>query len=248
MARSFTGSTVMASAANIAEQIGALTVCCWAKYSALRSTTNKSNTLVNQAFNTFSWGDETFSLSLDGSKFMRLCWYATGLADEFTVSTSAASVNSGEWHHYCVTRSSGSTPTVKFYLDGVQLGTNVTATTAAGSFGSRELRIGGGNTSADSSTGWQGDIAEVGIWSSVLSTEIAALALGRPPGFFHTNLIAAIPLRGTTSNESIEGQSTTMFLNGTSASDGPSQLNYLASAPTEQLGSIPLHEVEVCPY
>lgn len=87
-------------------------------------------------------------------------------------------VVTGEWHHYAVTWSGGTTAStsVKFYKDGVETSYNATSTNCTGartSDATNSLLI--GNSSGATRT-FDGKIGEVAIWSSELTAaQIASL-------------------------------------------------------------------------
>lgn len=221
MARSFDGSLLMIPSASATALFDAMTVCCWAKFSALRSGI-RSNGLLDLTWGTPNvTGTDWFYFSLNDDKTLRLRWgFTTNDTPDTVVSTAAASINAGEWHHLAVTANQRSSPTLKFYVDGVQLGTNVSGTNMVGLSAASSLYVGGhardyiGHTFGDQSY-WQGSIAEIGIWTAALNAAtIASLAAGRPPGFIHPNLYAASGLVGYGSSEAVEGQTYTLTANG----------------------------------
>ena len=103
---------------------GDLTVECWAKYDSLGS----SNTMISQGTSTDDGESDPYNmlyiLRLKSNKVVSLFWeYGDGYNVDVT-STSIPDVSSQEWHHYAAVRNA-STKKVFFYVDGKQLGNEV---------------------------------------------------------------------------------------------------------------------------
>lgn len=167
-----------------------------------------------------------FIEALDGSfNGYRYSWERGGFAQRFTLwdtvdwrfsgAVANGDLADGDWHHIAVTWVSGGD--VKFYMDGVQVGTTATAGTMVNAGGSTKY------FGRDDTTYIDGEFSEWAFWSSELSgVQIAALAagawppsVGSPVGHWRFNGT------GTTVPDEIGSVDLTLTHDLSASSDGP---------------------------
>lgn len=114
-----------------------------------------------------------YLFSIQSDKTLGAFWeYGTG-TNVWNYSTVAASINSGEWHHYIMVRDT-STSQVMFYVDGAQLGSSVGYTNDATGGSSGYLQIGAEwdySNNDRTNREFDGSIDEVRVWNRTLSAD-----------------------------------------------------------------------------
>jgi YVTN family beta-propeller protein len=138
----------------------------------------KLSTLQNAHLITFSGAGETEAVNVlyqiaitnvSGSNARFQFFAETGDGVNIDLSSPTVTLNTGIWYHIAVTRSiSADNQTVKFYLDGTQIGTNQTSASLPSGGAASYLRI--GSNSVNSSV-FSGSIDEVRIWNTSLSSD-----------------------------------------------------------------------------
>ncbi len=148
---------------------GSVTVEAWGRLSAFGSAADWENTLFQAAGGN---RDQAYFLNVENDGRLRAYWETSaGAYDQ--KSTSSFSLAPGDWHHYAMVRD-GAARTVRFFVDGAQLGSAVSFSRApADSPASTSFLYLGGNFTATSRR-FTGTLDEVHIAASALSAaEIA---------------------------------------------------------------------------
>ena len=125
----------------------------------------------------------------------------SGAFARWITDDDATTYTTGSWQHICITYDGGSTdndPIV--YIDGVSV--TATETTApSGTFLTAITRTEVGNSAASDRT-FNGRIAELAVWSRILTAgEAKGLSVRFSPLFYSRGLISYYPLSGNASPE-----------------------------------------------
>jgi len=150
--------------------LGDLTISVWGNYDDLSSSANKILTRAGDGETEAT--NYLYTIALKNDTTMRIFWeHGAGINVDIT-SSATFSADAGEWHHYAVVRDS-SAKTVKFYIDGAELGTAQSYSNNPTGGTSSFLTIGAGPTLTSE---FDGMIDDLIIFNKSLSSEqISAL-------------------------------------------------------------------------
>jgi hypothetical protein len=107
-----------------------LTISIHANFDSLLSGVD-GNTMVSHTADVAGYTDreeavnQPYNLRIGSDKRLRFFWERDNNTKQMFTSTLAADVDAGDWHEYRVTRDA-TTGEVKFYVDGLQLGSTLT--------------------------------------------------------------------------------------------------------------------------
>ena len=211
--RSFNGTTDRIDWASIftPATTNPMSMACWAYLSRI----NTYQILINVGSSTDSTG---ISLAQNGTGAVGgIQFTVNGTTALYRLSTTNV-VSTGNWVHIAATwDGSNNYNNIHVYVNGIEPaytgGTNgVTLNVMSG-------RWSVGARYADNLRNTQGDIAQAGVWDRVLSgAEITALAAGKAPSFYPTNLRFYVPLNTASLTDTIT--TTVGTANGTSQLTG----------------------------
>lgn len=154
---------------------GSVTLEIWGRLSALGSASNWENTLFQAAGD---FASQAYFLNIENSGRLRGYWESSGF-DQW--STAAVALATDDWHHYAMVRDNGAR-TVRFYVDGAQLGSVITFSgpPTDGPNPSSFIYF-GGNTTA-SSRCFSGTLDEARIAPAALSADALAVSYAATAG------------------------------------------------------------------
>ena len=169
-----------------------LSISVFASYRSLAGGTWDNNLLSYGTSDYYTQDEETnysYSLGLSSSGSLTSFWEYGNGSNVSVTSTVAAQVAADQTHHYAMTRDAESM-TVRFYVDGQQLGQPVSFDQLPTGGGRGMLYLGSWDIDDLSYFEWDGSLDDVRIYNHVLdAAEIAALS--RPsPGLAATNFLA----------------------------------------------------------
>lgn len=180
-----------------------VTVSAW----VYRRVAGANHTVVEYASNgETETTNEAYSLLINSTNNLELNWeHSTGTNDS-TVSTATLTTTSGAWIHVAAVRDINNN-TVKFYENGVQLGTTVSYTNDPSGSDSSSNRIDIGRDASNGTNYFDGTIDDVRIYNYTLTPKQLAIEMnadhptvGTPVGAY----ISYWPFdegRGTTAND-----------------------------------------------
>lgn len=154
---------------------GALTVACWFKPTTLAW----DHKLINR------WNDagggHCYSLIAASDNKLQFLVIGNDLAGHSS-GASATTLSANTWYHMVGTVTAGANPVVACFINGASEASAGFTDSGWRNFGNSDLKIAAGGHSSVDENVVKGVIAEVGIWTAVLSAdEIAALGKGAPP-------------------------------------------------------------------
>lgn len=175
------------------------------------------------------------SLGLTGNTATLLIAMPWTLTANNNAQWNASAPSTGAWHHLCMTYDGSSTsnkPSV--YVNGVAV--TVTQTVApVGAYLPVSQQFVIGNVLA-ANRNWDGKLAEIGVWNSVIlsASEAAALANRVPARFVRPSQLSLyFPLFGTQANEPDWGPShVTQTITGTAKQNHAPVTTYVPPTPT----------------
>jgi hypothetical protein len=188
MSRDFNGSTDRLDWANIANLAGsAVTVSAWVYVDSFAGVNSMFISNFGPAANTN--GMAFYFISNTNGQ---LAFYRQGTTFLFRYGDQGVAGATGRWQHVLVTHTGtfNDYTTIHIYLNGTEV---TYATTGGGQNGATETALTGswslGGRISDDIRNFDGKIAEVGVWNTVLAgATIAALAAGATPDQYPTNL------------------------------------------------------------
>lgn len=207
MARSFNGSSNTIAISNSFQPTGTVSISAWIKFG---TTANFTGAILSGGTNTYEFRWTGASATTGTLTLNKTFTLLIGNSNTQTVST-------GVWYHVGVSYDG---TTVRFYWNGVAVGSTATSTTIVAS---GTWNIG---SAGDVSEFFNGTIADVAYWSSILTpTQFAGLASGARPSFVQSgfsNLVLWLPLDGLQSPEpDISGRAFNGTITGATATFGP---------------------------
>ncbi len=140
-----------------------MTFMTWAKYDNL---SGDMNLVAYSGIGESSEENYLYQLELKSDKRLNYLHESAAGSDHLIFSTEAADVDAGEWHHYAFVRDD-SANTIKFYVDGIQLGNTGTYTIDPAWGANSNFYLGrdaGGEY-------WNGTIDDVYIYDKVFTEE-----------------------------------------------------------------------------
>lgn len=178
MARNFNGTSARIHISSAVVSAAPYTMACWFR----PANVTQSSGLISLSSSTLQYSTIFFRGDIAGDPIDILVQGGGGQR----ISRSTTGCTSGQWHHACGVFASATSRTI--YLDGGSSATN----TSSESPTLNQTEVG----AFRSSSWFNGDIAEVGIWNIDLSAaEIAALAKGVSPALIRPqNLLPHLEL------------------------------------------------------
>jgi hypothetical protein len=160
-----TGSDYQDTPSSSALQLSQFSVASWFKTSTNFASeafiVNKGGIGSDSSGNNMNYG-----ISMTSSEVLKAGFETSSGADHFV--TSPNTYNDGQWH-YAVVTYDGST--VILYIDGQQVGTKSTAGASPESSGTKPVRVGANSRVTPPINFFTGEVDEVRIWNSALTSQ-----------------------------------------------------------------------------
>jgi hypothetical protein len=167
-----TGSTFNDTPDSVSLRLNQFTVAAWFKTSTNFSSDayiiNKGGVGSDSSGQNLNYG-----IWMTSTEKVKAGFETSSGADQFV--TSVNTYNDGQWHYAVVTNNGAN---IILYIDGVQVATKATSGASPESIGTKPARVGANSRVTPATNFFTGEVDEVRIWNSAMSTSQVSSALG----------------------------------------------------------------------